>query len=177
MIIFISIFFLFFILICMSKLKINIINFDVQNTNLKLKINLGLYILKFIKIFSISFTENEIQLLFIKIPYNKLKTKNLDKNILKNIKTLNKFRNLKIDEFDLNLQLGLKNVFFVTFIVPVLSTILSFIKAKNIKKLVESDNFKYNIKSKFGSNFLNVNFKAKFSTSVYSFVYFLTFSK
>ncbi len=161
----------------MSKLKINIINFDVQNTSLKLKINLGLYILKFIKIFSINFTEKEIQFLFIKISYNKLNAQNLDKNILKNIKILNKFKNLKIDKFDLDLQLGLKNVFLITFIVPALASIFSFIKAKNINNLVKPDNFKYNIKSKFDSNFLKVNFKAKFSTSVYSFVYFLAFSK
>lgn len=171
----IILFILFFIIICIYSLtiKFEVVDFDFVNFNKTVfEIKLKVYVFKFIKIFECKLLEDKI-VLFGKDRDYKFKISdfgigfvNLYKIFLTNIKELN----FKIDEFDLNIKLGLLENTVTMFGVTVLSSILNIIFSLNDRFDCSYDNFNFKVYSEFDKFYLRVNLKVHGEMSVLKIV-------
>ena len=141
--------FLFIILIIMlisiilsfSKIRIQINNFRFQSQtkrhiNKEYEIIIKLYILKVIPILKVNITKTKLEKLKLKE-----KIKDLDLKIIKNNQQFDKKAltaikelNIGIKNIDLYVDIGTENASLTSIIVPIVSTVISFILHKKIKK-------------------------------------------
>lgn len=187
------IFITFFIIIIIELLIIFILlsnmNFDidkcyVQYNNQKQKFEiLDLKIILKIRIFK------ELNLLKIIIykDYCEIFNKKIEFNYLKNVKDENEnpiffiirnFRKLnpQIDKFDLNLKIGTEDIFFTTFLVPIISSgiallIRDYLSLEKIKE--DRTNFDFKIQPIYPINNISIiNLKLILNLSTIKFIYF-----
>ena len=187
------IFITFFIIIIIELLIIFILlsnmNFDidicyVQYNNQKQKFEiLDLKIILKIRIFK------ELNLLKIIIykDYCEIFNKKIEFNYLKNVKDekenpiffiIRNFRKLnpQIDKFDLNLKIGTEDIFFTTFLVPIISSgiallIRDYLSLEKIKE--DRKNFDFKIQPIYPINNISIiNLKLILNLSTIKFIYF-----
>ncbi len=151
------IFLFIFIGLINSLITINIENFNLKNfsgdfdAKYSIKIKLKLY--NIIPVFSISLKNDKANIMGIKIDIKKFKEIfNMKNRILKakNNFKLSSIKYLKpnIENINLKLSLGTGSIFITSFLVPFISTILSFFIKKTIKKFDEKK-YRYIIKPEF----------------------------
>lgn len=132
---------------------LKILNKDNKITNLnfeKVKINVGLYLFKKIRIVKIKINDKELKVFNFKIPLKKINEINKNslysviKNLKENYRRLN-IKNIKpeFEKFKLNLKLGTENAIVTSFTVFSVSNIITFILQSTINKY---NNKKYNYK-------------------------------
>ena len=128
------------ILLLFSKIRIEIINFkftslNKRHINKEYKFVLKLYILGKIPILKINITKTKLEKQKIKEKIEKIDMKaiqdkvKVDKNFFKAIKKIN----LKIEKFNLNMEIGTENATLTSVIVPAISTIIAIYLRKKIK--------------------------------------------
>ena len=100
-----------------------------ENKNADKKIKISLYLMNKIKWMSFSFSINKIKKSIRKIKGKKIKSiiKNTNMDIFENL-------DVKISELDLKIKIGTDNVILTSFVVYAISSIISFILPKFIKK-------------------------------------------
>lgn len=133
------------------KIKIKIVKFkfssiDKPKIDSNYKINIYFYLFSKIPIFKANITKSKLEKLNQKFKMNnKIKKLNLElmqnkskgnKNIIKAIKRIN----MKIEEMDLNVEIGTENARLTSIIVPTISTIIA-IYIKNKIKHIEKQTF------------------------------------
>lgn len=169
-----------FLGILLSDLEIDIkeLNFSNCNKNFmtidvkKANININLYFFKLVKILKIKITEKNVFLLGRKFEWKRMyDISNKDKflNKIRQIKNSYKKDDLKllkpdIDKFDFKLDIGTENATITAFLIFSLSTFLTYILKKSIRKFDEK---KYNYKiipiySNNNSYSINLKCKMKF---------------
>lgn len=153
-----------------SKVKINIkkleIKFKDKKTDKKYAINIGLYLYGLIKICGINIENDGIRFGFKKILYSKIKNSkiytNLKKIDLKSVERefkLKELKNLKfeLENLNLNLELGCESVLLTSFMIFIISTLLS-IAIKDSTNKYNPLKYKYVIKPHYRStNMMNLN--------------------
>ena len=160
---------IFFFLIIFSTLKIDLENFQASNLyanikdlknfldvnknqcknkkiiNDKYKAKISINLLGKFKIFQVKLNSEKIKKIKIKMHLDRIDIKELEKNIgLADIKEIMQV-NPKISYMDLNIKVGIDDVVLTTYIVPIISTIISILlplliekdRHNNIKYLVE----------------------------------------
>ncbi len=132
---------LFIILVYFSKIRIQINNLKFQSTskrhiNRDYEIIIKLCVLNIIPILKINITKTKLERLRIKEKVEQLdlkamrNKKDFDKKALEAIKELN----LCIKNIDLYIDLGTENACLTSIIVPALSTVISIILSRKVKK-------------------------------------------
>jgi len=121
--------------IVLSKIKINIKQLELNSSKLKsanFKVMVGLYLFGKIRIIWITIDNNKIKKLDnIKLPIKlKIPELKIDKELIK----LRKKVKFNIEEFNLKLNIDTENVFIQTYLVVILSTLLSIILFKTVRK-------------------------------------------
>lgn len=141
---------IFSFLIILSTLKITIKKFEFSNINKgivdkKVKANFNIYIGLFlfgkIKIFNIKITDKKLEKMTKKINIRD-KIKNIDfKNLKGNLKLdketkeiIKDAKIIEISKFNLNLKIGTEDVIFTSFLITILSVIISIILSRFLKK-------------------------------------------
>jgi hypothetical protein len=167
--IFIGILFFLILISWTLKLKINIHHLYKDKNSLKVyfNVNVGIYLLGVIKIFGISFKEDGIYFLSIKIPYNKISIGKESKKILKEMPIMNtlKFLNLKIDKFKFILEVGSENMMLTVFSVFAISTFLSILSAKCAKQ-INLKHYYYQVTPAYNTNTLSFKSSAIISMRI-----------
>lgn len=170
MIIFISIFFILYIMFFTSKLKITIKNCQKDKLNFKIKfnINIGIYVFGIVKICEISLDEKCIKILCFNIPYQKLDLKkmNMKNTDFKKIKKSFSKLNLKIDKFNFDLNIGCEEIAVVTFLTFLISSLFSLV-------LCKFGNFKncyYKINPVYNANLLEFKLQSVISVRLINIV-------
>ncbi len=129
-----------FLGIIFSKISINIKNIRISDKKVDFQIKIKLYLFYFIKIISIKCNNLGIIIFGKTIPYKKfikdVKFENIIKKdfrdlTLKKIKTMD----LKIDNVNFTLKIGVKDVFITSFLVVFLSTYISTLLMKETKRI------------------------------------------
>lgn len=155
--------FIIFILILISKLKIDIKNFNVQNIN-KEKNNKNFFIVVSFVILNLTWLKIKIHKNLIAKEYVKGKLKVEENNIkmgkeaekvakifLDNKKIRDEFKKISIvlEKLDLNINVGLEDCIITSYLVGiiavVISNILPHVVAKKLKKAEISERYKYEI--------------------------------
>ena len=174
------VFLLFFLIILLIfitiKIKFEFINFkfstiDEDHINKDYKIKIILYTFYKIPILKKEIDNEKIQKLLsneklakviknqeIKIIQNR---KDIDINIFKVLKNIN----IEIDEINLNIKIGTEDASITAFMIPIISTILSIILSKNIKKYNDKQIFSIN-PIYINQNFINIYFSGIFNINM-----------
>lgn len=166
--VFISIFFVLFFVILSARLKLSINYFEKEKRRSKIRFDadVQVFVLGFVRIFSIKLKDDGIRFLNFKIPYRKIfyrriEIKNLmQNNLFESMKNIN----IKIEKFYLKMELGIENIILLTAFIGVLSTIISFLLSKNITK-TKLNNCFYQITPIYNLNLLSFDFSMRFSIS------------
>ena len=146
---------LFIIIILISNLKISVKKLEVsnetQNTPLikNIEISIGVYILNKVRIFNKNINEDDLKSAKNSKRIEQIKNKLLNgesvKEKKKNVKIdidILKRLNMNLKELNLELKLGTEDVLLTTFLITVISIIISMILARIIKKYDEKK-YKY----------------------------------
>ena len=179
-IIFIVILLLIFLLLT-SSVKFNVQKLDLTNEYQKLiydyKITIGIYVFNRIPIWKLILTPQKLKepkyqkiLSRINIINNKkkidIKIFNNEISVTKFISLIIKKINLEFSKFNLNIEIGTKDCLITSFAVFGVSTIISFILAKTIKKY-DSKMYKYVITPIYeGNNVLKLNLNCIFNVKM-----------
>ena len=163
------------------KIKIEVLEFTSINLNTnKFKIKLKVYLFKFLKLFEIAFTEKGLKI-FRKEKEYKYKFTDLFKKILEkenmHIIDIISFKNLrdfdfKVRSLDLKLKVGVLENMLTSFLVTILSTILSSVFLFE-NRLYSKNKFCYEIYPEFDKFCLNIDLNLKLDVSIkgiYKFV-------
>ena len=141
------------IIILTGTIKTKIFELDISSNNIKnakFNIQIGIYLFNKIKIFSLKIDEKKIK----KLSNSKftLKFKNLDfKKIPKNMLTPNRIKeylkilNINLEKINLNIEIDTENVLIVTFLIPVISSVIAIILSSTVKKYKE-EKYYYSVK-------------------------------
>ena len=173
---FIIILALFILIILLSTLKIKIENFNIINfkNNKEYKMFIQLYFLDKIKIFSNKIDSKKIKKIsnskrFKNIKYNELKQKlPPKKEILKAVKILN----LQIEKFKLIAEISLDDAPLTSYIVAVISSLISIILSKTAKN---NNKIYYNIKPIYNNKTLNISFESILNIKIVHIIYMLIY--
>lgn len=168
--IFICLLVVFYVLLYMSDLKLNLEKLEKSNYSAKVKYsaNLGLYLFGFIKIFGINFKEDGIHFLFFKIPYKKIKInkENVKLYIKKdNIKENFKNLNLRLENMNFMLNIGVEDIELTVFLTFIISIILSLLPVKYGKQ-INMKNYNYEVVPNYNVNTFVFKFSLKMSCKV-----------
>ena len=161
--------FIIAVLIIFSKFKIEIINFNFssekienRHINKDYKIIFKLYILKYLPIIKINITKTKLEKIKLKD-----KMKNLDMKLIENKNKFDKefFKTIKdikytIKNINLRIDLGTENASLTSFIIPIISTIISIYLQRKIEKF-KNQRFIVNPIYK-DKNFININLNCIF---------------
>ena len=161
--------FIIAVLIIFSKFRIEIINFNFssekienRHINKNYKIIFKLYILKYLPIIKINITKTKLEKIKLKD-----KMKNLDMKLIENKNKFDKefFKTIKdikytIKNINLRIDLGTENASLTSFIIPIISTIISIYLQRKIEKF-ENQRFIVNPIYK-DKNFININLNCIF---------------
>ena len=144
--IFIIVFFVFGLIFSKIKIKVKKINFEMFRSKLFKNdycINAGIYLYGKIKFLSVNFENNYIKMFGRKINVRNIKMNKFYKNIMKTDmreidkkEIINNFKNLnvKFEKFNLNLDLGTDSTLVTSFLIFVVSTIVSIIVKKGVTR-------------------------------------------
>ena len=168
-----------------DKCKFSYNEIEVNKFKFKeLEISIKLYLFKFIKILSIKIFKDYLTIFGIKIRFDLInKIKFFEENykkiywdfkeIFKNRKYLNlKLINPRLKVFKFYLDFGISSQMITTFLVPVLSTVLSFILRNSISNY-NINNYSYKITPKYvNKNFLRLNFQTKLNFNTINLIIF-----
>lgn len=153
------IFILTLLCIIFSHIQIKIENLEISNIeldgrsvshikkgvlNTKYKFVISLYFLNRIKWISINLNNIKIRKIYRKMHLDRIDIKKLEKDF-----SIAKFKELikikpNIKKLDLQINLGLKNVITVSYIIPIICTVLSIILTKYVEKR-NINNIKYEV--------------------------------
>ena len=161
--------FIIAVLIIFSKFRIEIINFNFssekienRHINKDYKIIFKLYILKYLPIIKINITKTKLEKIKLKD-----KMKNLDMKLIENKNKFDKefFKTIKdikytIKNINLRIDLGTENASLTSFIIPIISTIISIYLQRKIEKF-KNQRFIVNPIYK-DKNFININLNCIF---------------
>lgn len=154
----ISILGILILVILVSKFKIHVVYLTKNKNNHKIhfKVNAEMFLFGIIKIIRITFTENYLKFLFIKIHYDKMI---FDKENLKLIKQISffytlKILNPKIEKIKVNIEIGTENAMFTAIGTSILQIIPS-IFCGIINKRINIKNYYYNVKPIYNENTLS----------------------
>ena len=138
------------------------------------KCTLGLYFLGKVKLFNVNLNNNKTKEIF-ETNYIKQKIKNTrKKNIFQNkeqkekiIKALKYIlKKIKINKLNLKIDIDTKNVMFTSYLVAIISTIISYI-IKNNTKNYSSKNYYFEVSPKYkNENYIYVNLNSIFSIKI-----------
>ena len=140
---------LVFLVIILILLIISLrIEFEIENLKYSdkhisnnIKVKFRFYILEKIKILDIKFNKEKLNKIISKQKFSKIDTKKLKENLPKSNKDKLKILKIfRVKKLNLYLSIGTEDIMFTTFIIPTISTILSFILAK-----IGNNNCKYKI--------------------------------
>lgn len=165
----ICIFFVVVLVYLTSKLKINVQSVTKQEnwSKIKFHVNVGIYLLGFIKIFGISFKEDGIYFLCFHFAYPSVK---IDKESMKMLKKFSiihilKMLKIKLNRFHFYLQIGTEDVMLTVFFVYVISTMLSILLARNAPN-INLKNYNYQIVPIYNKNALSFRNSAQISLPI-----------
>lgn len=169
----ISIFFVVFLILVTSKVKINILSLQKDRSSKKVDfdVNVGFYLLGIIKILSIHLRKEGIYFWGWSIPYKNLQMDNLKMKDFKMTSVLEflKILDFKLNEFKVDLKIGTEDVLFTIFSVFAISTFLSLFFAINRKK-VNRRNCYYHVMPIYNSNELSFRISLKLSINMMNFI-------
>lgn len=169
----ISIFFVVFLLLITSKVKIKVVSLQKERKSKKIDfdVNLGFYLLGFIKVVNIHLKKDGIYFLCWSIPYQNLHMTNLKVKDFKILAILEILKILKVqlNEFKMDLKIGTEDVLLTVFSVFAVSTFLSIFFTQNRKK-VNSKNYYYHVVPIYNSNELSFKLSLKLSINMINFV-------
>ena len=126
----VGIFLLFILLFSFTFVRFNIEKFEINGIMLekqtKLKAKIGLYLFNLIPIFQVKISND-----FLK-KHNKLSSrlrKSINLNSIRDLSMKNSISKLKInlEKLDLNISIGTGDVLLTSFIIPIISTLISII--------------------------------------------------
>ena len=129
---------LILIVILFSHVKVNVKSFQFlkgETDLLKFNISVGIYLFNKFKILWVNFDKAKIKKMNFR---NKIKVQKFDQEIIKLTKNLG----LKIEKINLDLRFDTNSIFITTYLVVIISTVLSIIFSKIAKK---QHDCKYNI--------------------------------
>jgi len=163
-----------------SKIKINIKSIEIENIskkfNISLDVNIGILLFGKIKVLGINLFKDGVGFFGKKISYKKIgglfnKKKSKKRDFLSIIKKFlnkesgDKYGRLikrikpKIEEFDIKLNLGFKNVLFTVFAIATISTSIPLAIRNNIG-IYNTNKYKYVIMPYYkNSNVINLKLK------------------
>ena len=154
------------LLLVFSKIRIEVENFKFisslpKHVNKDYLIRFKLCILKKIPIIKIKITEEKIKKLKLKERLEKVDIKKLEKDIsINKIKEVLMKSKFIIKKFNLKIEIGTENASITAFIIPLLSTLVSFILRNRV---IDYKNQKFNIKPLFlNKNLVNIEFSGIF---------------
>lgn len=148
---------LFFILIFLTMIiKIDIEEIEVINQKIFFKIKIKLYVFKYIKIFQKDIRKKDITKIISFSEKHKLLKK--ERKFLKKLYP-------KIEEFNLDLDYGIKNIFLNVYLYGIINTIIPCILAKFD---VKQKDRKYKVNTNFKKNYLKIKFKSRIKFGVFN---------
>ncbi len=166
--VFLFIFSIIILLLVFSKIRIEIENLKFTSQrhpryiNEDYKLIIKLCILKKIPILKINLTKTRLEKIELKKQIEKINFEELIDNKPLDLKIIRAFKRLNIDIKNINLyiEMGTENAALTAIIVPVISTILSIIFSRKIKK---EQNQKFEIKPIYiNQNLINIMFSGIF---------------
>lgn len=177
------IFLVILLVIRYSSIRISIINLEIDTDNKDIisdyQIEVGIYFLKKIRIMKFTVNEKKVKRLqnskFVKrisnINFGRV-TKRLEKrlkdkvmlnyknfNILKFVKVLSKEIKPEILKFKLNFKIGIEDIMATTYVIPIISTLISFIlrlTVKDVKLKNKKREYYYKIEPIYNKNIINL---------------------
>ncbi len=177
------IFLVILLVIRYSSIRISIINLEIDTDNKDIisdyQIEVGIYFFKKIRIMKFTVNEKKVKKLqnskFVKrisnINLGRV-TKRLEKrlkdkvmldyknfNILNFVKVLSKEIKPEILKFKLNLKIGIEDIMVTTYVIPIISTLISFIlrlTVKDVKFKNKKREYYYKIEPIYNKNIINL---------------------
>ena len=160
------------LILIFSKIKIEIKNLKISSNIQKhlatdYIIEFKLYILKKIPIIKFTITDEKIRKLKIKQKLEKVDIKKIEKDLsINKIKEIIKKSKFIIKKFKLKAEIGTENASFTAIVIPIVSTIISFILKNKIKNY-NYKNQKFIIKPIFlNKNIINIDFSGIFEVKM-----------
>ena len=154
------------LLLLFSRIRVEVENFKFisslpKHVNKDYLISFKLCILKKIPIIKIKITDDKMKKFKLKEKLEKVDIKKLEKDIsIKKIKEVSKKSKFIIKKFNLKIEIGTENASITAFIIPLLSTLVSFILRNRV---IDYKNQKFNIKPLFlNKNLVNIEFSGIF---------------
>lgn len=151
------------LLLIFSKIRVEVENFKFisslpKHVNKDYLIIFKLCILKKIPIIKIKITDEKLKL---KEKLEKVDIKKIEKDIsIKKIKEVSNKIKFLIKKFNLKIEIGTENASVTAFIIPLISTLVSFILRNRV---IDYKNQKFNIKPLFlNKNLVNIGFSGIF---------------
>ena len=166
MIIFVCIFFLFllFILTSSLKLKIKYLDKEIGERKIKYCIEFGIFLLGFIKIVSVHFSEKGMKIFKILIPYSKMHftwQKGQFSKAISSLKSLNKL-NFCLKHLDVHVSLGTEDTQITVLAVFILSMLIGLFTAKRVKQITYKNYF-WEVKPIYNLNCFGFHIESEFS--------------
>lgn len=175
--------FLLFILVFLGlKLRVEILDYDnikIKNNGFRIKFKVYVFI---VKLFEITFTETGVKYLKSKKEHKyKLKTMEFisilldkDNNSILNIISYDNFKdlNIKLKEFNLYLKIGVLEDIITSFVITIISTVLSIFIGKKVH-LLNKDKIYYKVEPAFDELYFNLKLNLKFEIYNFSIYKFL----
>lgn len=177
------IFLVILLVIRYSSIRISIINLDIDTNNKDIisdyQVEVGIYFFRKIRIMKFTVNEKKVKKLqnskFVKrmsnINFGKV-TKRLEKrlqdkimldyknfNILNFVKILSKEIKPEILKFKLNLKIGVEDIMITTYVIPIISTLISFIlrlTVKDVNLKNKKRDYYYKIEPIYNKNIINL---------------------
>ena len=159
------------LLICMiilSTLKIKISNLEasnitnvkeksLKNPNKKAQVNISFCLFNYIKWFGLKLDEKKFNKMYEKIKLGKIDLKKLEQDFkLRDLLQLKKLK-AEIEYLNLELKIGTEDVILTSFIVAVISTLISIILPYLIKRY-QKDKYYYKILPLYNNNAYEIKF-------------------
>lgn len=166
--VFLFIFSIIILLFLFSKIRIEIENLKItsqrqpRHINQDYKLIIKLCILKKIPIIKINLTKTRLEKIELKKQIEKINIEELMANKQFDLRIIKAFKrlNIDIDNINLKIEMGTENAALTAIIVPIISTILSIIFSRKIKK---EQNQKFEIKPIYiNQNLINIMFSGIF---------------
>lgn len=165
------------VLILLSTLKIDIKNIKLTNLsriNKSYKINIKLKLFNHLQWIAFTLNYERIKRINRKIHLDQIDIKKLERDFkLSDIKEIAKIK-LKITNMNLEIKLGFEDIFFTTYGVAIIASIISII-LPHISKAEDIDSVKYNVKPIYNKgNTSYIELDTKFEIAIFSLVKSLT---
>ena len=165
------------LLICFlifSTIRLKVKNFQISNIPMpeiseskeKYKIEIALYLFNKLKWLKVTLNQARLKKIYGKIKLEKINLKNIEQNL--ELKTLTDIMKSEpqISFLDLHLKIGTEDVIITSFIVFIISTLISVILPYKIKEY-QKDKYKYSIKPIYmNKNMYEIKFSCIFEVKM-----------